>query len=166
MDWEKKYKDAETEMRLFVLPTMKEGIAKQAVERAFPNLAESEDERISKWLINVIEEVKTDDDWCADLNKCNEAISWIEKQKEQKPAEWSEEDKEMKLKILKYLSTRCSVIEFEEVENWLNNLRIRPHWKPSEEQLDALREYIYAKQPNTDKYGKPVVSLLSDLKQL
>ena len=33
----------------------------------------------------------------------------------------SEKDKEMKLKILKYLSTRCSVEQFEEVEEWLNN---------------------------------------------
>lgn len=32
-------------------------------------------------------------------------------------------DKEMKLKILKYLSTRCSSLEFEEVEDYLNNLR-------------------------------------------
>lgn len=41
-------------------------------------------------------------------------------------------DKEMKLKILKYLSTRCSSLEFEEVEEYLNNLH--PSWKPSEEQ--------------------------------
>lgn len=44
-------------------------------------LKESEDERIRKWLIAVIEEVKTDDDWCADLNKCDEAIAWLKKQK-------------------------------------------------------------------------------------
>ena len=33
----------------------------------------------------------------------------------------NEKDKEMKLKILKYLSTRCSVEQFEEVEEWLND---------------------------------------------
>ena len=82
--------------------------------------------------------------WCHKYNKeipydkCNSDCVGHFKNK---PAEWSEEDTEMKLKILKYLSTRCSVFEFEEVENWLNNLRIRPnHWKPSEEQMKALWE--------------------------
>lgn len=45
-------------------------------------------------------------------------------------------DREMKLKILKYLSTRCSSLEFEEVEDYLNNLR--PSWKPSGEQMEYL----------------------------
>ena len=49
-------------------------------------------------------------------------------------------DREMKLKILKYLSTRCSSLEFEEVEDYLNNLR--PSWKPSEEQMEAFKDYI------------------------
>ena len=46
-------------------------------------------------------------------------------------------DREMKLKILKYLSTRCSSLEFEEVEDYLNNLR--PSWKPSKGQMTALK---------------------------
>ena len=73
-------------------------------------------------------------------------------------------DKEMKLKILKYLSTRCSSLEFKEVEDYLNNLR--PSWKPNEEQMEALDEYIYAKVPNTEKYSKAVLLLRDELKKL
>ena len=49
---------------------------------------------------------------------------WLEKNWSNKSTldNWTEEDGEMKLKILKYLSTRCSVAEFEEVEGWLNNI--------------------------------------------
>jgi len=51
---------------------------------------------------------------------------------EQKPA-WSEEDREMRMKVLKYLSTRCSVNEYEEAENWLKSLKERVQPLPKQE---------------------------------
>ena len=98
---------------------------------------ESEDERIRKHIIKILDNLAPCH-W--DGNEKARCIAYLERQKEQKPAEWSEEDREMRMKILKYLSTRCSVIEYEEVENWLNNLRPQPHWKPSKEQM---KEYSY-----------------------
>ena len=53
---------------------------------------------------------------------------------EQNPA-WSEEDSEMRMKVLKYLSTRCNVFEYEEVECWFKCLEERYTWKPSDEQM-------------------------------
>ena len=38
-------------------------------------------------------------------------------------------------------------------------------WKPSKEQMDALDEYIWAKNPNKDR-AKYVISLYHDLKKL
>ena len=70
-------------------------------------------------------------------------------------------DKEMKLKILKYLSTRCSSLEFEEVEDYLNNLR--PSWKPGEEQMDALH---YVKQFDYGGHKAALESLYEQLKKL
>lgn len=70
-----------------------------AMKVLIPELTESEDENIIKWLIAVIEEVKTDDDWCADLNKCNEAITWLKKQKEQKITECTSDSVLQKIKI-------------------------------------------------------------------
>lgn len=73
------------------------------------------------------------------LDHCNtENATWYNWLKSLRPPL---KDKEMKLKILKYLSTRCSSLEFEEVENYLNNLR--PSWKPSEEQMEALDKVLY-----------------------
>jgi len=128
-----------------------------------------------------------------------------EKEDEQKPVEWSEEDehritdaiyfletakshyadtseldatinflkslrppfkdREMKLRILKYLSTRCNVNEFEEVEEYLNNLR--SDWKPSEEQMEALESAMKLyKDTHFEIHHKKIVSLYEQLKKL
>ena len=39
------------------------------------------------------------------------------------------------------------------------------HWKPSEEQMTALDNFIWAKEPDK-KYSKAVISLYQDLKKL
>lgn len=74
--------------------------------------------------------------------------------------EWSEHDSEMRMKILKYLSTRCSVIEFEEVEDWLNELRLP--WRPTWNQKEAVRNVLHPDDP----YYIELNSLLSDLTKL
>ena len=82
-----------------------------------------------------------------------------------KPAEWSEEDKEMRLKILKYLSTRCSVNEYEEVENWLNNIFPNPRWRPGEQQLGVL--WIVSNDDNLPHAKRVLLrSLYNDLLKL
>ncbi len=63
-----------------------------------------------------------------EIANCNE-------QTEQKPVEWSEEDKKMLQSII------CEVIDegmnpTKEQVNWLKS--IRPSWKPSDEQMEAL----------------------------
>lgn len=79
--------------------------------------------------------------------------------------EWSEKDKTMRMKVLKYLSTRCNVFEYEEVEEWLNNIRPQTHWKPSEEQMEWLE---IAVEQSSDKLGIHgiILSLYEQLKRL
>lgn len=69
---------------------------------------------------------------------------------EQKPAEWSEEDKRKINRIYSILrqaadthafSTSCRLIgdkECIELQDWLKSLRPQNQWKPSEEQMEAL----------------------------
>lgn len=58
----------------------------------FPELKESEDERIRKWLITQLE-LKSDVNNPHDLElMILKSIAWLEKQGEQKRAEWSKED--------------------------------------------------------------------------
>lgn len=79
-EFEKKYKDALGWMR-DVYPTLT-GATKEDAEHFFPELKDSEDERTRKWIIEVINEVKFDEDWCASTERCDKAIAWLENQKE------------------------------------------------------------------------------------
>ena len=80
-------------------------------------------------------------------------INWITpnyfEEKEQKPVEWSEEDEKMFHQVLRYLDPTLPRAKREEIELWLKALR--PSWKPSEEQMEALErastnKYLSAKQ--------------------
>ncbi len=91
-------------------------------------------EEEERHLYNAIEAVK----YVYDISKGTNGFKCVEFLKSFRPPV---KDREMKLKILKYLSTRCSSLEFEEVEDYLNSLR--PLWKPSEEQMVALKNTMY-----------------------
>lgn len=82
-----------------------------------------------------------------------------EKLKEQKPAEWNEEDKEMIERLIRHTQEEFNELcndryghqeiisdlkeSCRERMNWLENRlkSLRPHWKPSEEQMRALRNF-------------------------
>ena len=116
-------------------------------------LKESEDERIRKWIISDITENLGNYN-SASINMAHKALAYLEKQKEQKPAEWSKED-EKKFELLLTCVCRCindSRVDYEErkqiskklvpfIER-LKSLRLQPHWKPSSLELSALRTAI------------------------
>ena len=68
---------------------------KEALETLIPELKESEDERIRKGLIEALKTSKTVGELKFILPEPTreECIAYLEKQKEQKPAEWGEEEK-------------------------------------------------------------------------
>ena len=166
---------------------------KEELENIFPELAESEDERIRKALIEFIKsrggfkgewitwlEKKCEQKPVISDDALREGIihfgitqyqidNWlkkyvyIEKQGKQKPVDvrttgywhvedveqnttWSEEDREMRMKVLKYLSTRCNVFEYEEVETWLKSLKDRvqlqniAYYNPYKEVVESIAE--------------------------
>lgn len=122
-----------------------------------------EDERIRKKLIEIIGYFRSRG---IDHQLCEEFLSYLERQKEQKPeerfkearekyqVEWSEEDERMLKSTIWHISnsltngknTDCKCDLTEWLKEKLKSLR--PSWKPSEEQMDALS---YALQVmNTD----------------
>ena len=175
MDYEKKYKDALERARKIKHDVQNIGCKMDSdmLDLIFPELAESEDERIRKELITAIDEGRVfdidkevADRWIAWLEKqkdknclaCDQHLKGYlagrkvteeEKQKEQKPAEkseiptnsekpnnqWSEEDENMIWNIISIVGHSKS-LQAEEIMDWLKSLR--PHWKPSEEQMSAL----------------------------
>ena len=83
----KAYDEARERAKQVKLTGMKENVA--AAEYIFPELAESEDEKVRKKLIGIF----TNQSLCDVYNlKSEDVLAYLEKQKEQKPAEWSEED--------------------------------------------------------------------------
>lgn len=178
---------------------------KATLERIFPELKESEDERISGNIIATIHlyygEPLEDE--------AKEMIAWLEKQGEQKiktPEEslgidsdtynkivdeciygeqkpaWSAEDTFMVQRICKYLdASKKYYVDSSEVReciDWLKSLKERYTWKPSDEQMkalkDALNDAIFQynfkgsmiKEEVTRKHAETIESLYNDLKKL
>lgn len=145
------------------------------LESLFPELAESEDERIRKMLIEFFSKG-------AEYNSSTNGISdkdivaWLERQA-QKPAAWSEEDKRKIDRIYSILrqasdthafSTLCRLIgdkECIELQDFLKSLIPQSQWKPSDEQMDALLVKIPIEN-SCNKVDNILKSLYSDLKKL
>lgn len=142
------------------------------LESLFPELAESDDERIRKALIKFF--ALSDDN--ADHQCCGvhykDIVAWLEKQ-EYKPIEWSEEDKAHIDSLLKRLEGMCkpdatfisTEFAISEDEDWLKSLRPQSQWKPSNEQMDALLVKIPIEN-SCNKVDNILKSLYSDLKKL
>lgn len=77
---------------------------------------------------------------------------------EQNPA-WSDDDEKMMQFILKYVNASASNFDYQNIQIWFRNIknRVQPHWKPTEEQLMALRDAID---------NNEMESLYNDLKKL
>ena len=131
------------------------------LESIFPELRESEDERIRKAVIDFFS--LQDDNTTYSLIPKKDILAWLEKQKEQKPSEWSEEDEHRKSDAIYFLETAkkhyASTLEIEATISWLKSLRPQPHWKPTEEQMKALK--LWAQRSD----AKKLISLYNDLKK-
>lgn len=86
----------------------------------------------------------------------------------QKPAEWSEEDEEMLGKLHRLLficrgeKKFIKEAEYNKLDNWLEALRPRPHWKPSKEQMGALN-YAYCELFKRQDVGHNILGPLQNL---
>ena len=92
-----------------------------------------------------------------------------------KPTEWSEEDEKMLNTTIGTLKMEqecwkktgtCLNSDIQKCIDWLKSLRPQPHWKPSEEQMEALNEasaiWMNVRMDNS----KLLESLYNDLKKL
>ena len=161
------------------------GYANQIIEEIFPQLCESEDERMRKMLI---ERVRTATEWTIGLRDL--ILAWLEKQKEQvtdesdkiaaayqlgrsderkqkeqKPVEWSEEDESILNNITAY--GYLNIDDLEWLKDLPNRFSLRLHWKPSEEQMNRLSSTI-AKLRNDgfDYMAENLESIRDGLKKL
>lgn len=82
MDYEKKYNEI-----LAWAKKYKARLNGVPIEDIFPELRESENERMRRKTINCL---TMHNKGCIDAKDIDECIAWLEKQKEQKPVEWTE----------------------------------------------------------------------------
>ena len=109
MDYEKKYKNALEWARQIM--NGETGFIRKEVEEVFPELKESEDERIRKEIISALK-------YANHKGVYDKHLVWLEKQAEQKPA-WSEEDNIILSRI---------IADYERSnEEWFNAQKSLPH---------------------------------------
>ena len=145
----------------------------------FPELEESEDERIKKAIKYGLDYVFTNNTTVYETTK-EQCLAWLEKQGE-KPT-WSEEDETYIDHIINAVKNNYTDDKGKEnpfrgpLLTWLKSLKDRvgceadctATWKPSKEQMDALYTYIYNPQyfSSPDPRMELVESVYKELKKL
>lgn len=123
---------------------------------------ESEDERIRKHIIKILDNLAPCH-W--DGNEKAKCIAYLERQKEQKPAKWSEEDERMREDVIKFIETGWTDNGKSHLIPWLKSLRPQPHWKPSEDQIQVIYTVLKSEWGCvTDRAC--LIGLVNDLKKL
>lgn len=127
------------------------------------------DEKIRKWLI---EEIKATHDYDSPTSrKCvDDAIAYLERQKEQNPAnaEWSEEDEKMLASFLHKLEVCDDLLTNKEItwaKHRLKSIRPHPSWKPSEYMLSLVKK-VADGEMLTNMEQMAMGTLYNDLKKL
>jgi hypothetical protein len=139
------------------------------IESIFPELTESEDERIRRWIINYLENKALNSGIIEEKTNIKNAIAWLEKQGEQKSA-WSEEDEKMLESCIGAIGA-ADYYTFDdkmEMEKWLKSLkyRVQPKQEWSEEDESNLDLAIYhiRREPYRESDVEPIVDWLKSLR--
>lgn len=138
---------------------------KYVLERLFPQLKESEDERIRKAIVLFFE--LQDDNTTYSFIPKKDILSWLEKQGtkkvEQSPA-WSEEDERIRKELLGHCRKQADIYntlhtakEYCKVQSWVAWLENQREQKPTDEEMKtALRtEYEKGRADTIAEMQKP-----------
>ena len=118
----------------------------EMLEQIFPELKESE--RIRR---EILEYVRNMEGQTIPRLEYESWIAWLEKQGENKPVEWSKEDEESRdiaIGLVRNADDCSGILNKDRALNWLKSLR--PSWKPTKEQLDALKYFVSFHQPQAN----------------
>lgn len=118
----------------------------KAIDYLFPELAVSEDERIRKGAITSIKRFieYTEEEDCAPdikymlIKNAEKQIAWLEKQGEQKPAEWSKEDERNFDIIYGIIYNSCNAEDASRLIAWLKSLKDRDYQGKVDELNDTI----------------------------
>lgn len=145
---------------------------KEDIKNLFPGEEleekESEDERVRKNCIHLLEQHKEHSEDKFEIEECitwltslKEYFEWVKKQGEQESG-WSEEDEKIKEDIIYDIHrliednepSSHALASYQKEIDWLKSLKdrikLQPQWKPSEEQMSSL---YYVAIDNEKPYG-------------
>lgn len=138
-----------------------EAISKEVAAKYFPELKESEGERIVKAIKYALDHVFTNNTTVYETTK-EQCFVWLKKLGEQKPAEWSEEDEKFFKTALWHISYSISNGKSTDIHcdttDWLKSLKDRFTWQPSDEHYD-LEEFAKIVRGNLTGISKAVQKL-------
>ena len=163
--YKKKYDEALERAKSFKTLELRD-----VAEYIFPELKESEDERIRKELISFLQLPHPQ---FVGERKQEKWIAWLEKQAKQTPI-WNEED-EHRIELLKalcedkFLESAHNSTMYGEMKitiDWLKSLRPQNRWKPSEEQMKALHDLNLTGNISYAGQGQVLIELYNVLKKL
>ena len=177
MDYEKKYNEALERAREIKskicyshLSTESCKAVSEYIDTIIPELAESEDEKIIDGFKGLLRGIRRGGGLTLNMVPIEKCEAWLEKQKEQKPAEWSEEVTKDLVHILKVLDD-CYIygkhdLSKTDYDNLTSTLKsLRPSWKPSEEQMRCL-EMVLSSESMDDNVHSVISDLYEKLKKL
>ena len=146
-----------------ILRTEYEKGSADAIEEMQNHTWSEEDERNFDWLITVCERIHYKSDPQVSPKGALILRDWLKSLKDrvlsQPKQEWSEEDENRINRLIAYFEDKESFTAEDDIvyANWLKSLRPQNKWKPSDEQMRAL------KQAKTDACGKPYFNALASL---
>ena len=137
MDYKERYEQALKKAKSIYRDATKEHCSHTDwLEHIFPEIQESEDEKIRNEIIEYIKSRRI----CTPHDIYDSWIAWLEKQK---PVEWNEEDERISDNCISFLNAvpAGDATELNECYDWLKSIRPN-HWKPSKEQMVYLKDAI------------------------
>ena len=148
MDYEKKYKESVEKLRYKITDNngsidYKAIVIVDELQDIFPELCESEDERIRKAIVEAL------NSHCNSINilsargyQMEDIEAWLEKQGEQKHAEWSKEDEHRRKDAIYFLESAkrhyADTSEIEKSIDWLKSLPERFNLQPKQNVNDMI----------------------------
>lgn len=164
----------------YLFPELKEGdrIRKEIITHFKAEQIRLKDsKRYNSWLTWLEKQSEhSHDDWIQELEDKlanatpKQLAEWKEKYFKEESAEWIEEDEKMLDDAIGAINAAdyYTYDDKQEIGNWLKSLKDRYTWKPTDEQMDVLEQWLKDNQYKGDaRYCYPIFeSLYQDLKKL
>lgn len=152
-------------------------LAIQIIENLFPEVQEVMDPRIKEAVLKMVHDTPNGELEDSYSVRKEEVIDWLEKQAPKLDQYWSKEDELMIQDAIHWIqefqkSDRCKdendMQNSVTCENWLKSLKPQSHWKPTVEQMEALKyvvDYFGELTKHFAEYNE-INLLYNDLKSL